>query len=196
MCFDKGRYARRSLTAIMIFRCRTTAFCLFLVCAGVALPSDDTRAAGTGQVMAEAMRNMMEAMGLFMGEVGPGALQALPEMAEQWANETAPGLEGLWISNSGERLLIHDSRFILDAGRGRQAQGILQIRDNYLALHSPRHNHTWFYEFAEHQGRLALRDSHGRLYLFRRSAVAVPPRADGPMRPDDAGVKPRADEDG
>ena len=42
------------------------------------------------------------------------------------------------------------------------------IRGNLLALHSPKHRKTWIYEFAEQEGRLALRNTQGQLLLYRR----------------------------
>ena len=77
-------------------------------------------------------------------------------------------LNGEWMSENGERLQVHGSRFRLLAGPGREVEGVLYLRNNLLALHSPRHDRTWTYEYAEHRGHLALRDTQGRLYLYTR----------------------------
>ena len=77
-------------------------------------------------------------------------------------------LEGDWLSPGGERLTIRGSRFHLEAGPDRLLEGVLQIRGRALALHSPRHRQTWIYEYAEQEGRLALRNDQGQLLLYRR----------------------------
>ncbi len=78
-------------------------------------------------------------------------------------------LEGDWLSRGGERLTIRGSRFRLEAGPDRLLEGVLQIRGKLLALHSPRHRKTWIYEYAEQEGRLALRSTQGPLLLYRRA---------------------------
>lgn len=77
-------------------------------------------------------------------------------------------LQGNWASESGERLQIRGAHFRLQAGATRAVDGTLSLRGHLLALYSPRYNQRWIYEYAEHEGRLALRDSQGRLYLYRR----------------------------
>lgn len=77
-------------------------------------------------------------------------------------------LEGNWLGRGGERLTIRGSRFRLEGGPDRLLEGVLQIRGRLLALHSPRHRQTWIYEYAEQDGRLALRGARGPLLLYRR----------------------------
>jgi len=98
------------------------------------------------------------------------------DMMERWSGRpwsqpvptTAPRLNGVWLSDSGERLTIRGGRFRLEAGPGRVSEGMLQLRGALLALHQPRLNRTWIYEYAEHEGRLVLRDAQGQLFLYRR----------------------------
>ena len=85
------------------------------------------------------------------------------------AASTETPLEGDWLGRSGERLTIRGSRFRLEAGPDRLLEGVLQIRGSLLALHSPRHRRTWIYEYAEQEGRLALRSTQGPLLLYRRA---------------------------
>lgn len=78
-------------------------------------------------------------------------------------------LQGIWISNTGEQLWLRGPRFRLQARAGRIAEGLLQLRSGRLAFYSPQLDRHWLFEYAEHEGRLALRDSQGRLFLFRRA---------------------------
>ena len=159
---------------------------LFACLAPATAPAAD--AGSRGQVMADAMLNMMEAMGRFSrdyvdsrGRSRDGFSQTWEAMSPNggyspWAGypgEPAPALaptrlEGDWLSPTGERLSIRGSRFRLGASPDRRLEGVLQIRGNLLALHSPKHRQTWIYEFAEQEGRLALRSTNGQLLLYRR----------------------------
>jgi hypothetical protein len=87
-----------------------------------------------------------------------------------WTDDSqqSMSLQGDWVSESGERLQIRGAQFRLRAGATGEVDGNLSLRGHLLALYSPRYNQTWIYEYAEHEGRLALRDSQGRLYLYRR----------------------------
>jgi hypothetical protein len=137
--------------------------------------------------MADAMLNMMEAMGRFgRNYMGSGTQDAFSHAWETMVPngappsepgletntpaplETATNLEGNWLGAGGEQLRIRGSRFQLDAGRSRRLEGLLQTRGKLLALYSPQHRKSWVYEYAEDRGRLALRSAEGQLLLFRR----------------------------
>jgi len=113
--------------------------------------------------------------GAFMGAM-PGSGAVSPDMMERWSrrpwsppNLGAPSsLDGVWLSDSGERLTIRGERFRLEAGPGRASEGVLRLRGTLLALYQPGINRTWTYEYAVHEGRLALRDAQGQLFLYRR----------------------------
>jgi hypothetical protein len=175
---------------------------------------DQAQAADAGSrrlAIAEAMTNMMDAMGLFgqssdsslsgsnrgwsepwnsfspgtwgssgMPGWGPSGWRgAMPQQMMRWwqppqaygprSGSRALALEGSWISNTGERLLLSRDRFRLQSGPSRIAEGLVEMSGNRLALHLPKYNATWVYEYALHEGRLALKDSRGRLYLYRRA---------------------------
>lgn len=106
---------------------------------------------------------------------GQSLRQAIPGEPPPGFSTKTP-LEGDWLSPTGERLSIRGSRFRLAAGPDRRLEGLLQIRGRLLALYSPKHRQTWFYEYAEQEGRLALRSDQGQLLLYRR----VNPRDGGP----------------
>ena len=106
-----------------------------------------------------------------------GAWRDVPSRGElDGSLERHMALQGDWTSQSGEWLQIRGSRFRLRGGAQREVDGTLSVRDQLLALHSPRYNQTWIYQFAEQDGRLVLRDARGQMYLYRR----VQPRMRGP----------------
>ncbi len=90
------------------------------------------------------------------------------ELPNELPSSAKTRLEGDWLSRGGERLMIRDSRFRLEADPDRLLEGVLQIRGGLLALHSTRHRKTWIYEYAEQDGCLALRSAQGPLLLYRR----------------------------
>lgn len=95
-------------------------------------------------------------------------LRGAPSHRRTDAARKSMSLQGDWSSKSGERLQIRGAHFRLRAGASRELDGTLSIRGHLLALYSPRYNQTWIYEYAEHEGRLALRDAQGQMYLYRR----------------------------
>jgi hypothetical protein len=160
---------------------------LWLAPSPISLADSDSRYS----TMADAMLKMMDAMrfrggertgtggtpwGAFAGSA-PSWNGAYPQdMMNRWSRgawphrsaSAAAHLNGVWLSESGERLTIRAGRFRLQAGSDRVTDGVLQVRGRRLALHQPRLNRTWIYEFAEHEGRLALRDAQGQVFLYRR----------------------------
>jgi hypothetical protein len=78
-------------------------------------------------------------------------------------------LNGVWRGRSGDVLVIQGNRFRIYADKTRFTEGELRIQGNQLWLHNPKANHTQRYEYAEHEGRLALRDARGQLLLYRRA---------------------------
>ncbi len=149
------------------------------------------------RVFAEAMARMMEAMGMFgdgasapmpapgampfgMGQMPPGGMPSgMPDMGA-WMQQlpgaqlpTLPGwqrtsLEGIWEGPNGGLLIVQAHRFRLYSGRGDYIEGLIQQRGDRVALYDPEHDIARPYEFAQHQGRLVLRDPAGQVYLYRR----------------------------
>jgi len=81
----------------------------------------------------------------------------------------SPSLDGVWRGRAGEILVIQGNRFRVYADSTRFTEGELRIQGNELWLHNPKSNTTQRYEYAEHEGRLALRDAQGQLLLYRRT---------------------------
>jgi hypothetical protein len=153
-------------------------------------PSAPTRA------FAEAMARMMDAMGL-LGDEGaaapmpmpmtpppmPGADGAMPGMDDMadWVRELPgsvelpgmpgwkrTGLDGIWEGRAGGLLIVQAHRFRLYSGQGGYIDGLIQQRGDRIAIYDPARDIVRPYEFAQHQGRLVLRDAAGQVYLYRR----------------------------
>lgn len=164
-------------------------------------------AAGTRAAIADVMARMMEAMG-FLGDEGAAAdafapfypnPYAMPGMSQfapgAWPwnpaagltpGSTAPGstgLDGVWEGRDQGLLIIQGGRFRLQSAQGGHVEGYIQRRGQRLAMYDPTSASVRGYELAEHQGRLVLRDSNGRIFLYRRLWLDAPdPFASAPQR--------------
>lgn len=86
-----------------------------------------------------------------------------------WSPGMQPSpLDGSWQGNSGEILTISQGRFRIYMNRNEYREGSISISGNYLTMTPVSTGHGRVYEFAEHQGRLALRDESGNLLLYQR----------------------------
>ncbi|TVQ93522.1 MAG: hypothetical protein EA400_02380 [Chromatiaceae bacterium] len=95
----------------------------------------------------------------------------------------ATGLDGVWEGRDQGLLIIQGARFRLQAAQGGHVEGYIQRRGERLAMYEPTSDSVRGYEVAEHQGRLVLRDSDGRVYLYRRLWLDAPdPFANPPQR--------------
>ena len=77
-------------------------------------------------------------------------------------------LDGVWEGRNGELLIVQGSRFRIYPGSAGYVDGYIQLRGDRLALYSPSDESARPFEFAESEGRLALRDAQGQLCLYRR----------------------------
>lgn len=103
----------------------------------------------------------------------PGQQQAQQMMRGMGAPQGLPfvgtSLDGIWQGRSGEVLVIWGQRFRIYSDSNRFTEGDLRVQGNQLWLHNPMSNTTQRYEYAAHEGRLALRDVNGQLLLYRRA---------------------------
>jgi hypothetical protein len=111
-------------------------------------------------------------------------MQQMPGMAQLPA---IPGwqrtsLDGVWEGRDGGLLIVQAHRFRLYAGQGDFIEGLIQQRGDRLALYDPEHDVARPYEFAQHQGRLVMRDPAGQVYLYRRLWLEDASRDDGLFR--------------
>jgi hypothetical protein len=131
----------------------------------------------------------MPDMGSWMEQM-PGVVQ-LPDVPG-WRRTT---LDGIWEGRDGGLLIVQAHRFRLYSGHGDYIEGLIQQRGDRIALYDPEHDVARPYEFAQHQGRLVLRDPTGQVYLYRRLWLDAPSfeGAGVGALPDDTGLRPADD---
>lgn len=118
---------------------------------------------GMGQMPWPGMpEGSMPDMGAWMQQM-PGMVQ-LPNIPG-WRRTS---LEGIWEGRDGGLLIVQAHRFRLYAPHGEYIEGLIQQRGDRIAMYDPEHDVARPYEFAQHQGRLVLRDPAGKVYLYRR----------------------------
>ena len=89
--------------------------------------------------------------------------------ATPWAPQVqASPLDGSWQGNTGEVLTISQGRFRIYMSRDQYREGSISVSGNYLTMTPEGMPSGRVYEFAEQQGRLALRDETGNLLLYKR----------------------------
>ena len=87
----------------------------------------------------------------------------------QWAPlAQASPLDGSWQGSTGEVLTISQGRFRVYMSRDEYREGSISVSGNYLTMTPEGVPYGRVYEFAEQQGRLALRDETGNLLLYKR----------------------------
>lgn len=108
-------------------------------------------------------------------EKGSEALQQMTEgmklpsttgIIQPWG--TSSRLDGVWEGRNGELLIVQGNRFRIYPGASHYVDGYIQLRGDRLAMYNPENEHIRPFEFAESEGRLALRDPAGTLFLYRR----------------------------
>ena len=157
----------------------------------LALVPNLVQGAAVQETMAEAMGNaiarMMESMG-FASTGAPGTTPTLPDPANSmgmsgwpsvFGNLSLPSgggampgggsvLEGIWEDNQGG-LLIVQGRFYRLYALGRGAiDGEILVESNRVDLANRQESFIQTFEFALDEGRLALRNQSGQVFLYRR----------------------------
>lgn len=109
---------------------------------------------------------------------------ALQQMTEGMKMPDAPGsfmpwgtpsrLDGVWEGRNGELLIVQGNRFRIYPGASHYVDGYIQLQGDRLALYNPGNEHIRPFEFAESEGRLAMRDPSGSLFLYRRLWLEQP----------------------
>jgi hypothetical protein len=92
------------------------------------------------------------------------ALQTAPQTTA-WTLTT---LEGIWESRDGGLLIVHGARFRLYQPCAGSIDGLIQQRNQRIALYNPENDYIRPYDYAQFEGRLVLRDPEGTLFLYRR----------------------------
>ena len=114
-------------------------------------------------------------------EKGGAALQQMTEGMKMPDNPasfmpwgTPSRLDGVWEGRNGELLIVQGNRFRIYPGASHYVDGYIQLQGDRLALYNPGNEHIRPFEFAESEGRLALRDPAGTLFLYRRLWLEQP----------------------
>ncbi|OOZ37199.1 hypothetical protein [Solemya velesiana gill symbiont] len=78
-------------------------------------------------------------------------------------------LDGDWRGQAGDVLVINNGRFRIFRDRSNFREGRIHIEnDQHLLMQDLASGQSLRYEYAEQEGRLALRDEWGNLMLYRR----------------------------
>ena len=104
----------------------------------------------------EVMKQMTEGMKL-PGSSG-GAL----------SSSSGSRLDGVWEGRNGELLIVQGNRFRIYPGSSGYVDGYIQLSGDRLAMYNLENAHISPFDFAESDGRLALRDRNGDHFLYRR----------------------------
>jgi hypothetical protein len=87
----------------------------------------------------------------------------------QGANDPVAELDGSWQGKSGELLVIRHGRFRIYQDQERFREGNLALEgQNTLTMQDPSTGNAQRYDYALHEGKLALRNQAGNLFLYRR----------------------------
>jgi len=150
------------------------------------------------EAMADAMSRMMEAMGLLgsggeaaramtnggvpgmspvpgmpLEQAGAVGRQMLEGMASGGAGAgrmpwTGAAFGGVWESAGGGLLIVEGGNYRLYAPNWAFVDGTIQVTGDRVRMVSRRAGFSLEFEFALDQGRLALRDAQGQVFLYRR----------------------------
>ncbi|MBK1716776.1 hypothetical protein CKO27_03755 [Thiocystis violacea] len=97
--------------------------------------------------------------------------QAMPGGASSWGGA---GLEGLWEDNQGGLLIVQGGLYRIYSSCKGYIEGDIHVGTNRLDMTNRSGDFTQTFEFALDQGRLALRDQSGQVYLYRRLILDRP----------------------
>jgi hypothetical protein len=153
---------------------------LALACAPVAGGADR-------EAMTDAMSRMMEAMGFGGAGSAPGSQPFGGgrgwDQAGRWGQTMMDGLgkgltagqttalDGLWEAAGGGLLIVQGGRYRLYAPTGGYADGSLAVGGDRVRLWNRAAGFAAELEYALDQGRLALRDQSGQVYLYRQMVL-------------------------
>jgi hypothetical protein len=99
----------------------------------------------------------------------PGGLPSLFPHLPAPTPAAAPSspLEGIWLGQSGEVLVIRDGRFRIYQDPDNYREGRLQLQGDRLAMQDPESGNALEYDFIHEEDHLALRDPWGGVLLYR-----------------------------
>ncbi len=77
-------------------------------------------------------------------------------------------LEGVWEDNQGGMLIVQGGRYRIYSSCNGYIDGDIRVGADRVGLTNPQEDFTQTFEFALDQGRLALRNAQGQVFLYRR----------------------------
>ena len=77
-------------------------------------------------------------------------------------------LEGIWEDTQGGLLIVQGAHYRIYSACNGFIEGTLQVEQERIELTNQSENFTQTFEFALDQGRLALRNQSGEMFLYRR----------------------------
>lgn len=153
---------------------------VLILCAAPRSPSAQQTLA---EAMAHAIARMMESMGFNLSQPSPPPATVWPWPLTQPFSNTPAGswyswqgntpwatsvLEGIWEDNQGGLLIVQGGFYRLYAACRGYIDGDIRVLGNRVELTNRRQGFSQTFEFALDQGRLALRDQNGQIYVYRR----------------------------
>ena len=110
--------------------------------------------------------NQMDQAGRMGGTMMDQFSQTVPGMGQMpWSGSA---LEGVWEIAGGGLLIVQGSNYRLYAPDGGYVDGTLQVSGDRLQMANARAGFVLQFDYALDQGRLAMRDQSGQVYLYRR----------------------------
>jgi len=104
-----------------------------------------------------------------MGEDGPwGPMPpGLPNLFPRLPPPPPSPLEGVWLGQSWEVLVIRDGRFRIYQNPDHYREGQLRLQEDRLTMQDPESGHQMEYDYILEENHLALRDPWGGVLLYR-----------------------------
>jgi hypothetical protein len=102
------------------------------------------------------------------GEVMKQMTEGMKSSGGALSSSPVSRLDGVWEGRNGELLIVQGNRFRIYPGSSGYVDGYLQLSGDRLAMYNPENAHISPFDFAESDGRLALRDRNGSHFLYRR----------------------------
>jgi hypothetical protein len=175
--------------------CSRLVVATLLVLSQVALAAADSNTTNTAaDAMANAMARMMESMGFkdigspgSAGGYGPMGSSGWPSAFAPWSGvpgQFGPSMptsgrgvdvgwgnsvfEGVWEDNQGGLLIVQGGSYRLYSSCNGSVDGDIRVSSDRVGLTNWKESFTQTFEFALDQGRLALRNQSGQVFLYRR----------------------------
>jgi hypothetical protein len=102
------------------------------------------------------------------GQAPWGSLpQGLPNLFPNLPPPPPGPLDGIWLGQSGEVLVVRQGRFRIHQDPDSYREGQFRLQGDRLAMLDPESGHVVEYDMIHEQDHLALRDPRGGILLYR-----------------------------